>query len=230
MLLLVCLEVDPEQKQYSNYTSASSFRSFCFLIFWKYWKRGLLCPFFPQGHRKHLLDGKYNLIICLRVWVELRKGSFKSWLKRKWGQLVYLPHLNPLLLLCCPSSNFERQTWLFTLLLKTPQWLILMPSFTSVHLTACASSYPELLAVTCAISQVCTFFLFFSGLTCHPVLLLIRNTHSPSGLSSRNFLSLVKLLVPLYLPSSNWPFPSFCPSVNRSYNMCHTWLQNYLTC
>ena len=52
-------------------------------------KRGLLCDFFPQGHRKHLLDGKYNLIVCLRVWVEPRKDSqkrfFKSWPKRKWG-------------------------------------------------------------------------------------------------------------------------------------------------
>ena len=115
-----------------------------------------------------------------------------------------LPPPPDLLLLCCPSSNFERQTWLFSLLLKTPQWLILMPSFTSVHLTPCASSYPALLAVTCAISQICTFFLlFFSGLTCHSILLLIRNNHSPSGLSSRNFLSFVKL--PVRLPTSCFP-------------------------
>lgn len=26
-------------------------------------KRGLLCDFFPQGHRKHLLGEKYNLIV-----------------------------------------------------------------------------------------------------------------------------------------------------------------------
>ena len=48
-------------------------------------KRGLLCNFFPQGHRKHLLDGKYNLIICLRVWVELRKGSFKKLAEKENG-------------------------------------------------------------------------------------------------------------------------------------------------
>ena len=147
-------------------------------------------------------------------------------------EVAGLPPLpDPLLLLCCPSSSFERQTWLFTLLLKTPQWLILMPSFTSVLLTPCASSYPQLLVVTCAISQVCTFFLlFFSGLTCHPILLLIRNTHSPSGLSSRNFLWFVKLLVPLHLPSFNWPFPSFCPSLNKSNIMYHAAAKSLQLC